>query len=320
MNPDAKSSYTENIGKVCAEVMRACDISFFVSSGDNCAQSSAFMPPVLQSNMEEGLEQLSPIPQKNILLTVGNHDGATGWAYNQYGEKVHYPFQLSNEERSAVFFDWQRGTNENKKFDADGTYYYMDDLETKTRYIVLNSFWSQWLGSDEGYVYNIQHNFSRLPALGSCQLHRFAEEALDMSKDYGAVIITHFAPAAKDFEIFKGIVDAFGNQSTYKGNYKGVEDWQSIDIAVNYENAYGEIIAVFQGHNHTDAEYDYFVHVPCINMTTTGAYRDVRDENAEERIQGTSSEFAVDVVIIDRTARKIYLTRLGVGKDCVICY
>lgn len=196
----------------------------------------------------------------------------------------------------------------------------MDDSTTKIRYIVLNSFWSQWQGNEEGYVYNIQHSFFNAHSFGSRQLHWFAEEALDMPEGYGAVIVTHFSPATKDFEISKGIVDAFSSQTTYKGKYKGVEDWQSVNIAVNYENASGEIIAVFQGHNHTDATYDYFEHVPCINMTTTGAYGDVRDENAEERIKGTSSEFAVDVVTIDRTARKIYLTRLGAGADRIIKY
>ena len=141
LNPDAKGSYTENLGKMCAEVMRACDIPFFVSGGDSCTQSSEFMPSVFQSNMEEVLDQLSPIPQKNILLTVGNHDGATGWAYDQNGDMVYYRFQLNNEERSSVFFDWQRETNEHKKFESDGTYYYMDESATKTRYIILNSFW-----------------------------------------------------------------------------------------------------------------------------------------------------------------------------------
>ena len=320
LNPDSNGSYTENLGKVCAEVMRACDIPFFVSGGDNCTQSSDFMPSVFQSNMEAVLNQLLPISQKNILLTVGNHDGATGWAYDQNGDKVHYRFQLNNEERSEVFFCWQRDTNVNKRFDSDGTYYYMDDPLTKTRYIVLNSFWSQWQGNSESYVYNVQHNFFLSPSFGSRQLHWFAEEALDMPADYGAIIITHSASAAKDFEIFKGIVDAFSSQTTYKGKYKGVEDWQSVNIAVNYKNANGEIIAVFQGHNHTDADLDCFESGPCICMTTTGAYADVRDENAEDRIKGTSSEFAIDVVTIDKTARKIYLTRLGVGEDRIFEY
>ena len=123
-----------------------------------------------------------------------------------------------------------------------------------------------------------------------------------------------------DFEIFKGIVEAFNNRTVYSGNYIGEEDWQTTKISVDYENAYGEIIAFFQGHNHTDATYDYFDGIPCINITTAGAYWAVRDEDAEERVKGTSSEFSVDVVVIDRENRKIYLTRLGAGKDRVFDY
>ena len=78
VDPDPSTSYTENLGKVCAEVMQSCDVPFFVTGGDNCTQSSGFMPTVFKENMDVLLDQLKPIPQKNILLSVGNHDGATG--------------------------------------------------------------------------------------------------------------------------------------------------------------------------------------------------------------------------------------------------
>ena len=180
--------------------------------------------------------------------------------------------------------------------------------------------WSQWEGSADGYVSDIQHNFMVTPMFGPQQLQWFAEEALDMPPEYAAIIITHYAPEAKDFNVFKGIVDAFNNQTVYRGQYIGAEEWQSTRIAVNYENAYGEIIALFQGHKHMDAENDFFDTIPCINVTTTGAYWAVNDENAENRVKGTATEFALDAVVIDRTNRKIYLTRIGAGDDRVISY
>lgn len=319
VDPDPSASYTDNIGKVCAEVMRACDIPFFVTGGDNCTQSSGYMPDDFAENMKVLLKQLEPIPQKNILLSVGNHDGATGNC-EVNGETVYYRYQLSNEERSAVFFDWQRESNEYKHFDSDGTYYYMDDSATKTRYIILNSFWSQWEGNEDGFVPDVQHSFFQTPMFGPQQLTWFAEEALDMPPDYGAVIVTHFAPDAKDFEVFKGIVDAFSCRTTYEGSYVGTEEWQCTDIAVNYKYADGEIIAVFQGHNHEDAVHDFFQKVPCINVTTAGAYWAVRGDDPVKRFKGTASEFAADVVVIDRVKRIIYLTRLGAGSDRVIHY
>jgi len=319
VNPDPSTSYTNSLGKVCAEVMESCDIPFFVTGGDNCTQSSEFMPTIFEENMKVVLEQLAPIPQRNILLSVGNHDGATGY-HEESGDLGHYRYQLTNEERSAVFFGWQRETNEFKHFDDDGTYYYMDDAATKTRYIILNSFWTQWEGEEDGFVPDIEHSLGHSPHFGPQQLTWFASEALDMPPEYGAVIITHFAPDAKDFDVFKGIVDAFSTRTTYEGAYVGAEDWQSTEIAVNYKYADGEIIAVFQGHNHEDALHDFFETVPCINITTAGAYWAARGETALKRVQGTASEFAVDVVTVDRANRIIYLTRLGAGDDRVIPY
>lgn len=318
-DPDGKGSYTQNLGKYSAQVMSSCDIPFFITGGDNCTQSSEFTASVFKKNMKTLLSQLSPIPQKNILLAVGNHDGASGSRVYD-GEEMFYTSQLTNEERSSVFFDWQRKSNGNKQFGADGTYYYMDDPSSKTRFIILNSFWSKWEGDEEGYVTDLEHSFFNNPLFGSEQLRWFAEEALDMPRDYGAVIVTHFASEAEDFRLFKGIVEAFNNRDVYKGSHKGSEEWQCSQVAVNYQGAYGEIIAVFQGHKHADAQYDDFEGIPSISMTTTGAYWDVKGEGAVERVKDTSSEFAVDAVVIDRYNRKIYMNRLGAGEDRAIYY
>jgi hypothetical protein len=310
---------TENIGKVSAEVMSACGIPYFIDAGDTCTQSAEYTPSYFEKNITCVLSQLMPIPRKNLLFAVGNHDGATGM--REYdGKMVYYRYQMNNEQRKATFFDWQQETNVNKKFDSDGTYYYMDDPTTKTRYIMLNPFWSKWAGDEDGFVTDIQHSFFHTPIFGSQQLNWFANEALDMPENYGAILIAHFAPAAKDFEVFKGIVDAFGSKSSYIGSYIGAREWQSTRIAVNYENVTGEIIAIFQGNNHIDIQYDSFDTIPCINITTTGASWDVREDSAEPRVKGTATEFAVNAVIIDRVKRKIHMIRLGAGEDREIDY
>lgn len=319
LEPGAVNSYTENIGKICAEIMRSAEMPFFITGGDNCTQSSGYMPDVFEGNVKDLLNQLSPIPLKNIMMSVGNHDGATGYC-EEYGEIGYYRYQLNNSQRSSVFFDWQRETNQQKHFDSDGTYFYMDDSSTKTRYIILNCFWNEWEGNDDGLVTDILHSFNQYAIFGQKQLDWFAKEALDMPPGYGAIIVTHFAPDAKDFELFKGIVDAFSNRSVYEGVFDGGAEWLNSSVSVNYTDCFGEIIAVFQGHRHTDAFYDQFDNVPTINITTTGAYWAVKDEDAEVRVKGTASEFAVDAVIIDRGARKIYLIRVGAGEDRMISY
>ena len=312
-------SYTDNLGKVSAEVMRACEIPFFVTCGDNTTQSENYMPTVFKENMKLLLDQLVQIPQENLLFSLGNHDGATG-TYQVNGQTLYYRHQLSNEERSSVYFDWQRETNADKIFDSDGTYYYLDDSESKTRYIILNSFWSKWEGRADGFVEDIQHSFFHNGMFGPKQLSWFAEKALDMPDGYGAVIIVHSAFDAKDFNVFKGIVDAYSGKTTYVGSYEGVRDWQSSTVSVDYTNVNGEILAVFQGHKHEDASYEIYADVPCINITTTGAYWSVKDDYKIPRVKGTSTEFSVDVVVIDRVDRKIFLVRLGAGYDRVVEY
>ena len=319
LDPDPTTSHTDDIGKICAEVMRACDIPFFITGGDNSTQSTGFMPTAFEKNVQTVLDQLSPIPRKNILMALGNHDGATG-SKKIDGETYYYRHQLSNEERSRVFFGWQRESNPYKHFDSDGTYFYLDDSSTKTRFIILNSFWSEWEGDETGFVSDAQHSFFEYPHFGPRQLRWFAQEALDMPPEYAAVIVTHHAPSARDFDIFKGIVDAYSGKGYYEGAYAGAEEWQATQIAVDYRNAAGEIIAVFQGHLHRDTVSEVFADVPCINVTTTGAYWAVKGDDAVERVEGTASEFAVDVVRIDRVNRIIYLTRLGAGADRVIPY
>lgn len=324
VNPYDINTYVENIGKVSAEVMRACNIPFYVDAGDSSTQSSGYMPSDFEANVKNVLSKLSPIPKEKLLMALGNHDGATGIVQDDHGNKLHYRIQLTNEGRSKVFFDWQRQTNPNKKFDSDGTYYYLDDPTTKTRYIIMNPFWNKWEGENYGYEYgyvtDIEHSFFHKPLFGQQQLLWFANEALNMPQGYAAVVVAHHVHETKDFEIFKGIVDAYSNHTSYEGSYIGAGVWQSSSVCVDYNNVNGEILAVFQGHNHKDVQYDYFENIPCINITTAGAYWDVKDEDAEHRVKDTATEFAVDVVTIDRTARKIYLTRLGVGDDRVISY
>jgi len=318
VGPESMVSYTENLGKVCAEVMRSCKIPFFVTGGDNTGgMTDEWDLNLFAGRIRRLLEQLSPIPKKNVLAAIGNHDGAMG-ACEQDERTVYYRFQLDNEQRSEVFFGWQRETNKNKIFDSDGTYYYIDDATTKCRFIFLNPFWSEWLGNEDGFTYDIEHSFFHTPIFGSQQLNWFANEALNMPSGYGAILIAHFAPSAKDFDVFKGIVDSFNNKSLYSGSYIGVREWQSTHISVNYQNVNSEIIAIFQGHNHIDTQYDYFDTIPCINITS--ACGESRVENPIKRVKGTATEVAADAVIIDRIKRKIYMIRLGAGDDRVIDY
>ena len=316
--PDG-AGMVQNIGKVSAEVMKRCSIPYFVNLGDSTTQSSNYSISDLSAQIDDVVNKvLSPINSKMILATVGNHDGATGQKVVD-GTTLHYRYQLNNAARAQTYFGWQK-SNTAKVFSEDGTYYYLDNADTKTRYIVLNSFWSEWAGDEDGFTTDIEHSFFHNPIFGQTQLSWFANVALNMPQDYAAVIITHDASSAEDVEIFKGILTAYKNKSTYNGTYTGNQTWQSSSVAVNYTNAVGDVIAIFHGHNHKDIINTTTYAVPYIGITTAGAYEDVRDTNAPTRTAGTATETAIDVVTIDKTNKTIYLTRLGAGTDRSVSY
>jgi len=307
----------KNVGKVSNLVMKDCSIPFFMNLGDSTNLYASYGATIYQSNVEKIVDDVfAPINKMNILMTVGNHDGAAG-VKEVDGETLTYRHQLNNEERANIFFGWQRA-NLNKKFGPDGTYYYIDDKTTKTRYIMLNSFWTEWDGEEDGFTTDINHSFFHKPLFGQEQLTWFAEEALNMPEGYSAIIGTHSLDSQSDIEVFKGILSAYKNKTIYTGSYTGTEEWQSSSISVDYSNAKGELIATFHGHQHKDQIDTTNYIIPYIGITASGG--EPRDEDAPTRTVGTSTETAIDVVTIDKTNKKIYMTRLGVGSDRVIEY
>ena len=313
---NSNEPYLKDIGKVSAGVMQACNIAFFMNTGDTTTQSSGFTVADMQPNMTAALKLLEPVPQSNILLTVGNHDGATG-SKEVDGEMVYYCYQLNNTQRAETYFGWQQKDSE-RHFAQDGTYFYVDDPETQTRFIMANSFWELYEGQEDGFARGKQNSFFHNPIFGQAQLDWLVDEALDVPEGYSVIIGTHNATASRDSELFKGIVNAYANKTTYSGYHEGVGEWQSSTVSADFSQAKGELIAIFQGHNHKDEIDTTTFAVPCITITTAGT--DVRDEPKEPRVHNTSTATAVDVVTIDKDARTIYLSRLGVGTDRKVTY
>ena len=317
LEPDGSNRlYLKEIGKASAGVMQACNIAFFMNTGDTTTQSSGHTVADMQPNLDAALKLLEPIPQSNILLTVGNHDGATGSKVVD-GETVYYCYQLNNKQRADVYFGWQQKDTE-RHFAQDGTYFYLDDPETQTRFIMVNSFWELYEGQEDGFARGKQNSFFHNPIFGQAQFDWLVDEALDVPEGYSVIVGTHNATVSRDSELFKGILDAYANKTTYNGFYEGVGEWQSSSVSADFSQSKGELIAIFQGHNHKDGIDTTTFAVPCITITTAGA--DVRDDPKEDRVYNTYTATAVDVVTIDKDTRTIYLHRLGVGKDRQVTY
>ena len=79
-------------------------------------------------------------------------------------------------------------------------------------------------------------------------------------------------------------------------------------------------IAIISGHTHWDAslttsQSDYGILTIATTTDAAGYAQNGQTGAAEPRTVGTIEEQAFDVVHIDLTARKVYMTRIGGGSD-----
>ena len=182
----------------------------------------------------------------------------------------------------------------------------------------MNTAWSDYEPDAEGYVEE-EYSFRANKRLGQEQLTWLTEEALNMKEGYSAVISAHYATMVKETAILKGIVKAFTTKSTYSGSYTQGSEWTHSTVSVDYTDAKGELIAIFDGSEHIDAINTTSYSIPLIKTTTAG-YGSGYNNLTPKRLTGSSNESAIDVVTIDKNNRKIYLTRLGWGEDRVVSY
>ena len=81
--------------------------------------------------------------------------------------------------------------------------------------------------------------------------------------------------------------------------------------AIDRYDGDGEILAVFHGHIHRDLINRTASGVPVIGVTADKTDTSKESVVLVERRFGTITEQAFDVVIVDRTARKLHCVRIG---------
>lgn len=319
--PDNHTARTNSLGVLMAAMLDNCNIPFAVLSGDIGTRASYATEESLTSMMEQIPKHLSPLwGTDRLLVALGNHDGCYGDA-NEYYKK-----QLSTEEMWEWYFREQT-LDFRRVFSSDGSYFYVDNVPQKMRFIVLNSQYGGVYAVDEnGWAVNDRFSIS---CYGQEQLEWLANEALNMPDGYGAVIVTHVPPQmvdSTDTQYYTvdcaqlcGVIDAYNNHDTFSGSYSaGVDGWSNSVINVDFTDAKGEIIAVFAGHVHCDSVDITTLTCPVITVISAGA--PVNSGENPTREFGTDTETSFDVVTINRKTRTIYCTRVGAGEDRVVKY
>lgn len=280
------SEYTKNVGKLCAAVMNECDIPFTLFTGDTTAADVFANENILLEYLRDAADMLAPIGAENLLQIRGNHDDVYGSSGStSYVNKV-APQKIWNAMHREGAKDFRRVYGEH------GTYFYVDNVPQKVRFICLNSQFYNGAAITNGTTGAMTGGF------GTEQLNWLSDVALDVPSDYGVIIALHIPPTAKTI-----------NGNTYY--LSQLSDGADFRTIINATTA--DLIAIFAGHCHADAIVTG--DLPCPILTITSAVNTPYDADWSTRVAGTATETVIDVVSINKAAKTINCTRLGYGSD-----
>ena len=306
------TSVTKNIGYICQYATEKYDLPFVIFSGDIMSQASHSSEVSVHTEHENMWDLFSPIDNNKLLLEKGNHDGAYGAAVNG----VYYLYNIGGKEIFNNLFRRQT-LDRTRVFGGDGSYFYVD--MPKMRVIMLNGH-TDGDGSQDTNGYAI-YNSMKNSIYGTEQLKWLAEIALNVPENTRIIVSAH-QPLANngDGNLVLGILNAYNNKTSYSNSINistdtwgnGIEsEYNTSSISVDFTNAKGKVLAFFHGHIHKDTIDSTSNTFIIASITTAGG--DVRDTTIVERVPNTSTETALDIVII--TKEKIYFNRLGAGYD-----
>ena len=331
------TNYGENIGILSRKLMDELNIPVVIGTGDITEQGTASSSDIIDNDVYEAFSTFNGVGLENLLYCKGNHDGAWG-AKATYGVNyamIQHPNKLWNR-----LYRWQ-AEDFRRVFSDDGSYYFVDNIPQKVRYIVLNSHWADYSDiTDLDYdaqatEYNTQKNIN----YGDDQAEWLATKALDFeSADGWTVVVFTHAPlwnkyngvskvymnvqyaGTNNASTIRSILMGFYNKSasvTYKTG--ATVDFSKVDESCT-------IAGVWCGHCHTDiiCKHDEAgsgtdIPFPIVSITcasnANSSYEEGFGMPVTTRTQNSATETAFDIVSINKETKQIYCTRVGAGND-----
>ena len=274
-------------GKLIKKVMEECNIPYCFYNGDSI-DSGYIANETTMINQEKAFaKMLSIIPEEKLCRSLGNHDGF--WKVN--ANEQHSYTRNQNYE----LFMRKLALSQNKEFGNDGTYYYVEDLASKIRFIVLNS--------NGG-------------SIDTEQLEWLQNKALNFdSTGWGIVFFSH-APITNNF-------------------HSNISNAQEVQIIIKnfIEAETAEVIGWYSGHIHRDRIYKCDAtgntgaddittdNLPWKTITITSDHTGISYENATTHtVAEDNLSHAIDFVTVNRDTKEVNLTRLGIGNNRVYSY
>lgn len=269
-------------GMLIAHIMKECNIPYCFFGGDSISNGQIADEATMIAQDKAFDTAMSYIPNGRFCRAVGNHDGFWNDGTNKYYYNRDQVYDLFLREESIA---------QNKHFGGEGTYYYIDDIASKVRWIVLDT--------------------NNAP-VDDAQIAWVQNTALSFAESGWAVVFISHQPISNHYH--SGITNAAAVVS-------------AVVSAANTNNV--PIIGWFSGHVHrdiittkrltggngsnagTEAGDLGFTQVIITSDHTGIAY----DDATKHTIANDDQSHAIDFVTINKTTRKVNLTRLGIGED-----
>ena len=319
--------HEQYLGAVAARVMSECDIPLLLMTGDMLTADSATTASTAPTSYKKAWEYLAPIGKERVMAVKGNHDA---W-FGSDGNGNNYVYGLSPDELHRHIFAPQE-KDLRRVFGDDGSYFYVDNVPQKTRFICLNSQWADYTEDANGRaLYSSQKG----AGFGQAQLDWLISKALNVETGYSVIIALHVPPTAgthssysgayREYAVIRGIIDAYAGKTTYSGTYthsssgtayKQEGTWADVSVNCDFSSYHGTLLALFCGHSHYDQAVTNDLPVPIVCITS--AVNTPYDTDAAVRVLGTSAETVMDFVCINRSTGAINLVRCGYGSDRTI--
>lgn len=264
-------------GMLIAYVMEECNIPYCIYGGDSISNGTI-------ADEAEMIEQdkafdaiMSYVPNGRLCRAVGNHDGYWYDGTNKYYYTREQVYELFLREESIA---------QNKYFGDDGTYYYVDDIASKTRFIVLNT--------NGGSV-------------DSTQISWLQNTALSFNESGWAVVLISHQPLSNHYHAL-------------------IENAAEVCTAISNAANGVDIVGCFSGHIHRDRIYTGAAvntsddtegdTMPFKQVTITSDHTGIAyDDATKHTVANDDKSHAIDFVTINKTTRTVNITRLGIGED-----
>lgn len=233
-----------------------------------------------------------------MIKTIGNHE----WAYggnNQYNistDEAYNIYYRSDEEKAKSEIVYPENGN--------GTYFYSDDKTSKIRYISVNCM--DYADNLDISKYNKEWYFS----ISEEQI-AWLKSSLNLpSNDWLCVVFSHvplWTSSERPFGTSTLVVNAEKIGKVISGYTSKTEEFSAHK---------GTLVCWLAGHTHRDALIEWHG----THMVVTNADCFIREEGAQTRTLGTTSEQCFDIFCINKKERNVKIVRIGAGENREFAY